>query len=170
MAKKEKSLVWMIAKPFIGLCLPILISVGVMHSMSGGSFSFSGLMPDFMKPYVNDVGNAVEGMTTSAPQQVYKWKDAEGVWHFSETAPSETSTKQFESFTVSSDITVIQMPKPTPVAEKERRGSQGFVIGQESKEKGKKPGDLASSPMELLEQAKQISEQSKQRNKMLEGM
>lgn len=170
MAKKEPSLAWMIAKPFIGVCIPLLISVGVMYNMSGGSFSLSSLMPDFAAPFFNKMSSAVEGsLSTSSSQNVFKWKDKDGVWHFSETAPKDIHTDKVESFTVSSNITVIQMPQPKPEPEKAKSGRQGFVV-RDGKSKKKEPGELASDPMELIEQAKLISEQMEQRNNTLKGI
>lgn len=171
MAKKERSLAWMIAKPFIGLCLPLCISIGLMFYMSGKSLSPSSFIPGFAQSYFNSASEVVSSsISQSSLQQVYKWKDKEGVWHFSETAPAEVQSKEYESYTVSSDITTIQMPKPKPVEEapKNNRG-QGFIIRQET-DKMKETSDLASDPMELINQAKAIAEQMKQRNSSLEGM
>jgi hypothetical protein len=169
MAKKEQSLAWMIAKPFIGLCLPLCISLVVMRSMSGGSFSMSQLLPDFSQPVISKVSDS---LAMSGEQEVYKWQDAQGVWHFSETAPAQAQLKNVEHFTVNANITTIQMPKPEANASDEKsskNGPQGFVIGQEQGN-AKSVGGLASDPMELLEQAKAIAEKMQQRNTELDNL
>jgi hypothetical protein len=166
-------MVWMIAKPFIALCIPLLVSVSLMFSMSGKSFG--ELFSHFSLPSFDSLKDqgGISILPDSSQQQVYKWKDKEGVWHFSEHAPAEVQTKQFESFTVSSQITTIQMPKPeVPKGElaSKRSGSQGFIIKDPDNESDEKMGELASDPIELINQAKAIAEKMNQRNQSLEGM
>ena len=163
----------MIVKPFIALCVPLLVSASIMFSMSGKSFSdlFERFtLPDF-ESLQEQTGISINA--NSSEQQVYKWKDKEGVWHFSENAPAEVQSKNFESFTVSSQITTIQMPKPEmPKQELKNTGSrsQGFILGKDDKKSDKELGELASDPMELINQAKAIAEKMNQRNSSLEGI
>lgn len=169
--KKESSVLWMIAKPFIALCIPLLVSASIMFSMSGGSVS--DLLGGFSMPSI-EAFNKEGGMSLNVPtanQQVYKWKDKDGVWHFSESAPTDNQAKQLEKFTVNSQITTIQMPKPeVEEVEKKPVGSQGFVISAEKKSSDEELGELASDPIQLLNQAKAVAEKMKQRNTTLEGM
>ncbi len=167
---KKKTFVWGVVKLCIVVCLSLVISLGVMYNISGKSLDLKAFMPDIMRSMLSDAGDTMSRLPIGSDQQVYKWKDAEGVWHFSETAPPEPESKQVESFTLSADVTVIQMPKPTPTENlRATSGNQGFVISDKI-DKKTEPSELSSDPRELIQQTKSISEQMKNRNSALEDI
>lgn len=52
-----------------------------------------------------------EAMLPGNNRTVYKWKDADGVWHYGDQPPSSTTTK-VETMSIATDANIIQSLKP----------------------------------------------------------
>jgi len=179
-AKKEKSLAWMVLKPFLMLCMPFVIMLVMMSFVTGKSFfdlSFLDKGMNTARAWMNSFNQSMATGKFEAPlksheKKVNKWQDENGVWHFSDKAPvAIVEGGHIEQIIVSSNVNTVQMPKPEAEEEEEEGASKGFrgVIGDSSKKAGE-AGELADNPMELLDQAKAIAEQMQKRNATLEDM
>ena len=99
--------------------------------------------------------------------QVYRWKDAEGNWQFSDSPPENTAAEQV---LVNTDLNRDLVPEftPSPQIEEPNRTGKAILL----KEGGSKIPPIASPDKvgQLIEDAKGVQDLMNERAKQLESV
>ena len=135
----------------------LVVTVGVL---SYGTYLMTGRIPwqglRFKKPDIKIPDGLSLPAQKAAKQQVYKWKDADGVWHFSSEPPTDNSV--FEQLEIDPNINVIASVPVEPKEEPVGQPQESVDSGQDEDDKDN-PVDFPYSPervKKLMDDARDV--------------
>lgn len=155
-------------------CLVFLTVLGlagffVLKGPDGKPF----LSPSDFIPNRNNINVNVEQILPEAvinnAETVYRWRDQNGVWQFSDTAPDNVSAEEIQVDTHSNSDIAPPAPKPLTVPPTPPASGQAIFIGENNE--GKREVDTSMTPdniKQLLEDANNVQSVMDERNTQIE--
>lgn len=106
---------------------------------------------------------------SNGPVTLYRWQDATGQWHFSNSPPLRTvKTANFSSLVVNPDANLIQSIQPSQQLNKE---DDAITKPLKNTEPNEQPSPYSKEAIEqLFIQAETIRDNSKQRQKIMQNL
>lgn len=127
--------------------------------------------PMMSLPNLNDLSpSAIISNTPSLPSErtIYKWKDHNGVWHYGDQPPSDTT---FSTLVVNDQTNIIQST-PVPEATAPAATTEANIAKQETYQPPKNNEDTLTldRALNIVDDAHAVREMMEQRNQQLDAI